>query len=55
MAEGTIHNRDKEREAEQGYLINRIISISNISRDDLSWNNHLIKTAMNSQSPAAES
>jgi hypothetical protein len=48
MAEGTSHNRDKEREAGQSYLTNRIISISNISRDDLSWNNHPIKTAMNS-------
>jgi len=38
MAENMTHNRAKEREAGQNYLTNRIISISNISRDDLSWN-----------------
>jgi hypothetical protein len=38
MAESTGHNRDKEREAGQSYLTNRIVSIANISRDSLSWN-----------------
>jgi hypothetical protein len=38
MAESTSHNRAEERGAGQNYLANRIISISNISRDDLAWN-----------------
>jgi hypothetical protein len=38
MAERMSHNRAKEREAGKSYLTNRIISISNIAGDSLSWN-----------------
>jgi hypothetical protein len=38
MAESTSHYRDKEREAGQSYLTKGIVSISYISRDNLSWN-----------------
>ena len=43
MAESTSHHRDKEREDGQSYLTNKIVSISNISRDNLSWNKKYYK------------
>jgi hypothetical protein len=38
MSESLSHDRTKEREAGKSYLIDRIVSISNIAREDLSWN-----------------
>jgi hypothetical protein len=43
MTESQGHDRAKERAAGKSYLRDRIVSISNITREDLSWNKPIDK------------